>query len=248
MKIDMSDVTLMASDLVCQDMTVMAMEECLKHAAFGDVRLYTNIEGVKYGHCIKSLQGPPDLIEFVLHKMPATIETRHILMVQWDSWIIDPGMWRNDFLNYDYVGAPWWFKDGYNVGNGGFSLRSKALMELMADHRSTMPIYSPEDNQLCRHYRKYLPQFSWAPEAVATEFAFERSRPSIESRHFGFHGIFNWPFVMLPDKLAERMAMARANEYVRKSGQLLEVDRLFTGCWAKLTHVETVTETCDAVE
>lgn len=236
MKINMSDVTLVANDTVCHDLTLMAIEDCLKYADFGDVRFYTNREGIKYGHYRKNFEGPADLIEFILHQMPATIKTKHIMFVQWDSWIIDPGMWREEFLAFDYIGAPWWFKDGFNVGNGGFSIRSQALMQFMATHRDTMPIYGAEDNILCRHYRKYLPQFTWAPEGIASEFSFERARPSIESRHFGFHGIFNWPFVMPPEQLAERMALARANKYIREAGHLVELERLFAGCWAKIGY------------
>jgi hypothetical protein len=39
----------------------------------------------------------------------------------------------NNFIEYDYVGAPWsqsmkWTRDTYKVGNGGLSLRKKSKM------------------------------------------------------------------------------------------------------------------------
>ena len=39
--------------------------------------------------------------------------------------------WENDFLDYDYVGAPW--NASKNGGNGGFSLRSKYLCNRVSD-------------------------------------------------------------------------------------------------------------------
>ncbi|QKF93734.1 hypothetical protein QKU48_gp0276 [Fadolivirus algeromassiliense] len=51
-----------------------------------------------------------------------------ILIYQEDSCIFNTNI--NDFLKYDYIGAPWpkEFNHPYNVGNGGFSLRSKSVM------------------------------------------------------------------------------------------------------------------------
>ena len=44
--------------------------------------------------------------------------------------MLDGAAWRPEFLDYDYIGAVWpHVLDKYNVGNGGFSLRSKALLE-----------------------------------------------------------------------------------------------------------------------
>jgi hypothetical protein len=111
-------------------------------------------------------------------------------------------------------------------------------MRYIAEHRDLYPfsLKHAEDDDLCRKYRQRLSEagFTWAPEALATEFAFERSRPSISSRHFGFHGVFNWPFVLPPNRLSVRMDMARKNKYIRTSGQLGEVDNLFAAMWRKL--------------
>jgi hypothetical protein len=55
------------------------------------------------------------------------IPTEMFLIFQVDSMIIKENKDRiNDFLDYDYVGAPW-ISDN-NVGNGGFSLRRKSKM------------------------------------------------------------------------------------------------------------------------
>jgi hypothetical protein len=64
--------------------------------------------------------------------------------------IVRPELWSNDFLEYDYIGAPWMYSDTsyitdegehVPVGNGGFCLRSKKFLEmptklgLKLDHR-----------------------------------------------------------------------------------------------------------------
>lgn len=232
MKLNLPNVTLVAIDTVCHDLTLLAIDECQRHATFGDVKFFTDMLSYKEAIHINSFSCLQDGVDFTTFTLPKYIRTSHMLSIQWDSWIIDPKMWTDEFLEYDYIGAPWWHKE-FNVGNSGFCLRSKALMDYMATHATEFPLTSPEDDLLCRHYQPSLP-FKWAPESVASKFSFERSRPSIDSRHFGFHGIFNWPFVMPPDKLAERMSIARHNKYLEQSGQLARLDAIHAAHWHKI--------------
>ncbi len=59
------------------------------------------------------------------------------IQVHLDGYPINPNGWRDEFLHYDYIGAPWpeYFFDPkitkghrYRVGNGGFCLRSSLFM------------------------------------------------------------------------------------------------------------------------
>ena len=52
------------------------------------------------------------------------IPTETLLIFQTDTMILEPAQLQ-EFLSYDYVGAPW--KSGH-VGNGGLSLRKKTKM------------------------------------------------------------------------------------------------------------------------
>ena len=57
------------------------------------------------------------------------IPTETFLIFQTDSIIIKKYKHLiNDFLHYDYVGAPFFFCNNINVGNGGLSLRKKSKM------------------------------------------------------------------------------------------------------------------------
>jgi len=126
-------------------------------------------------------------------------------------------MWRDEFLSYDLIGAPWWYRDGKNVGNTGFALKSTVLARYIRDRRQKYPCdTSAEDDLLCRTYRRDLETagFKWAPEAVAHDFAFECCRPSPTSQHFGFHACFNFGEVLDRDRLVERTKIMLQSKYI----------------------------------
>ena len=59
-----------------------------------------------------------------------SIRAEHVLIFQMDSVLCSMSPWRaEDFLQYDFVGAPWidrWY--GMDIGNGGLSLRKVSTM------------------------------------------------------------------------------------------------------------------------
>jgi hypothetical protein len=127
---------------------------------------------------------------FMLRELAAHIRTQHVICVQWDGYVLDHTQWDPTFLDYDYIGAPWpHFDDGMRVGNGGFSLRSRRLVEACA----VLPISDEaEDVAICRTHRRMLEErfgLRFAPEEVARHFAYERMMPT--GSEFGFHGAFN---------------------------------------------------------
>lgn len=124
------------------------------------------------------------------------ITTSHVLLIQWDGMVIDASAWTDEFLNYDYIGAPWNYKDGRNVGNGGFSMRSTNLMQFISQDEfiQDVGVYAPEDEVICRLYRKYLESkgVRFAPEDLAHRFSFEMHPP--KQKTFGFHAHFHQPY------------------------------------------------------
>lgn len=127
---------------------------------------------------------------FMLRDLAAHLKTTHVLCVQWDGYVLDATRWDPAFLDYDYIGAPWpHFADDRRVGNGGFSLRSRRLVDACA----ALPISDePEDVAICRTHRRLMEErfgLRFAPEEVARRFAYERMVPS--GSEFGFHGALN---------------------------------------------------------
>ena len=232
--LSLPDVTLCCVYTVAHELHQMAIEECLKRVKFGDVKLFSDQKFYSATTLIKPFADGKAAGEFISNYVPSQVKTSHALFIQWDSWVIDTDMWYDEFLHYDYIGAPWWYKDNFNVGNSGFCLRSTALMRYLAENRGRFPIGTREDHTLCREQQTYLPQFKWAPEPVAARFAFERSRPAIDSRHFGFHGIFNWPFVLNPHDLSARMKVARNDNYITGTDQLPHIYEVAKRNWSKL--------------
>jgi hypothetical protein len=206
------DVTLVCVYNVAPELHTMAAVECLIHAEFGDVRKFF-------------LSPDTDYTRFVHYELHAEITTSHLLMIQWDSWIINPYAWRPEFLDYDYIGAPWWYNDKYNVGNSGFCLISKRLMEFLAEHEEGFPVVEPYDHVLCREYQKRLPQFKWAPQELAWRFSIERTAIYPTTQVFGFHGLFNFPDVLSSEALAERLALASKEPWITSKPEWRELQQ-----------------------
>jgi ADP-heptose:LPS heptosyltransferase len=233
-KLNLADVTLVCIDTVCHELAGLAVRECLTKANFGDVQIYTDTT-TKWPLLPSDVKWYPieassldDVANILWRKVPWHIKTSHVLVIQWDSWILNPEAWSDDFLQYDYIGAPWgWHGDAHEVGNGGFSLRSRRLMEYVAA-QGYAPT-SPEDDHLCRSLRStFLEEagFKFAPVDVANRFSFERTGYAGKDKHFGFHGIFNFRLVLEGGALQQHSDLIHANAYLKDSAQLKEFDVL----------------------
>jgi hypothetical protein len=129
--------------------------------------------------------------KFILKELHHLIKTDFVLIVQWDGWIINKGAWMPKFLEYDYIGAVWfWHPKGLRVGNGGFSLRSKKLLQLTASPEFQYADLN-EDDLICHLNRDFLVSngIRFAPEELARQFSYERELSDIPT--FGFHGEFH---------------------------------------------------------
>jgi hypothetical protein len=201
----LSGVTLCAVTSIAVPETIAALRRCLVQAEFGEAIFLTDRDpelssdlGIEWRK-IARIQDHRSYSHFILRDLAKHVARPHVLVVQWDGFIIDGSLWRDEFLHYDYIGAPWpHFDDGQSVGNGGFSLRSKKLLEQTAS--PAFPLGHPEDLHICRTQRPSLEQcgIKFAPRPVAERFAFERGSAS---QSFGFHGLFNLPQVLDEDDL-----------------------------------------------
>jgi hypothetical protein len=188
--------------------TIGALEECLRHIDFAECLLFTDAAVAELDPRIrvipvKQIHSGASYSEFLLRRMVDHISSPHCLVVQWDGFVIDPARWDLSFLDCDYIGAPWpQFADGHDVGNGGFSLRSRRLLEACRDPR--FRISHPEDVAICRLNRVLLERdhdIRFADRPAAERFAFERTGPG--NCTFGFHGVFNMVSVLGPDRFWE---------------------------------------------
>jgi hypothetical protein len=196
-RLHLPQVTLCAVTSVNVAATLRAIEVSLRLVRFGACKLLTDAK-VSSAHPeievvpIPRLGSSAAYSDFILVGLPDHVTTTHCLVVQWDGHLIDAGRWQDAFLDYDYIGASWpQFKDGHDVGNGGFSLRTRHLMELCRNP-AFVPVH-PEDVAIGRTNRTWLEEqgMRFAPRDLADVFAAERTGDPQET--FGYHGVWNMP-------------------------------------------------------
>jgi hypothetical protein len=165
------------------------------------------------------------LEKLTLDLLPKTVDTDFNLIIQADGYAVNADAWTDEFYEYDYIGAPWpWEIPGRDVGNGGFSWRSKKLYQAILDLRSKHSFISlisqlptieviedkfqgyfvPEDNLICNLYRPLLEQeygIRFAPAELADQFSVETNgnTPWL-GKSFGFHGRMTGSFYIHSDK------------------------------------------------
>lgn len=223
MVVAIPDTTLCCVDCSAYELAARAMSISLAQCRFDRAILFTdvpmNVAGVEV-HRIPTIGSIDEYSQFLLKDLRHHITTRFALVIQWDGYVIDASQWRSDFHDYDYIGARWPHVPGIEVGNGGFSLRSRRLLDACADERFV--VSNPEDAAICINNRTFLERqmgIRFAPPDVAERFSFERTRDS--GPHFGFHGLFNIPNVMPDAELSAFLAALPAR--VAWMGELFEV-------------------------
>ena len=162
----------------------------------------------------KGFKGSIDFKEYsyyCIYNLVNHIETDFVLLVQPDGFIINPHKWEDSFLEWDYIGAVWPIRaDAYidpygnhiRVGNGGFTLRSKKLLEVPQIEEIPFEVNQGtfykhmnagaynEDGNICVHNRHLFEKHGvkFAPVEVAVRFSQEL--PVSEAAGvmpFGFH-------------------------------------------------------------
>lgn len=167
---------------------------------------------------------------FMLHGLGPHIQTSHALIVQWDGFVTHPELWQNQFLDYDYIGPPWYHGGRPpQVGNGGFSLRTRKLIDALA----LLPYdgSEPEDMAICVTWRDQLERehdMRFAPVALATEFGIEygKWRPA-----FGFHGMHNFAHELTPENLQDWLLSADDGLILSKHARKLIKALMASGNW-----------------
>lgn len=136
---------------------------------------------------------------FVLRVLPGLVHADYFMIVHRDGFPINPAKWTDEFLDYDYIGAPWCWTDGRNnVGCGGFSMRSKRLAMWVAEQDFKHDMN--EDEIICHKFydRAIAAGFKFAPVSLAARFSLENqlpNKPRTLDDVFGFHGKMYLPEV-----------------------------------------------------
>jgi hypothetical protein len=208
-RLRLGTVTLCCIDTRHTAQAQQALLACMAQADFAEVLFFCTPEAAATNKAtpgIRHIGIPPlrniqDYSRFMLKELGKHVHSEHALCIQWDGFITHPALWDEHFLQWDYIGAPWVYKNRPSeVGNGGFSLRSRALLQ------ATMALawddQEPEDAAICRTLRPQLEsQFGlkFASLDIAERFSHEYGSPK---ETFGFHGMHNFAHRMSADDLS----------------------------------------------
>tara|TARA_Y100000310_G_C20448450_1_gene699556 strand:+ start:131 stop:898 length:768 start_codon:yes stop_codon:yes gene_type:complete len=135
-KLDLNNVTLACIDDVDPALASMIMHSLAARINFADVKLFSSKDEGYVTHKINPINSLIDYSVFAVREMHNYINSDFVMTIQRDGYPINLSAWHDEYLNYDYVGAPWNWASGREVhcpigqcvGNGGFSIRSKKLM------------------------------------------------------------------------------------------------------------------------
>lgn len=205
------------------DQTINAMKRSMSGITFGQNVLLTseiikqtfenelNNIGIKCDTLKYEINNFNDYSRYMVYELNEHVENDYVLTIQHDGFVINPNSWTDDFLNYDYIGAPWPVRDNayispfnehIRVGNGGFSLRSKKLLEVPSKidipfDCTTGSFYKHfdqnnfnEDGCIAVHNRHLFESqgCKFAPVDLAVKFSQELDVPeAVGIVPFGFH-------------------------------------------------------------
>lgn len=210
------NVTLLSIDTVDPLRSIRAMRYSLLQVKFAEAVLVTS--QAFRGEMLRTIGGkgridqirvvfvPPgprsDYERQIIEDLPKWFETDFVLFQEWDSAVMNPAAWKDEWLGYDFIGAPWpwdFHENGYPpchrnncVGNGGFSVRSRrfaeATGELYRMHSAPKEALRLSDAWICRTNRTHLEEhygMTFAPEDEAARFSCENR---FYNGQFGMHG------------------------------------------------------------
>lgn len=213
----LDNVTLIALTSVKLSQTIKALEYSCRGIDFGCVKLVSDIcpdnlpSFIKHEYC-KKMSNIDEWNYAAIYELGKYVDTEFAILIHDDGFIVNPESWRDDFLNYDYIGAPWGIPndsfsfrdingDLIRVGNS-VSLRSKRLIDLPVKlNLEWKPFHGfyNEDGYICVNYRHvYLEHgMKFADLDIAKYWGHETMIPEIVGikpfcfhRHHGSNSIY----------------------------------------------------------
>jgi len=215
--LNLDNVTLIALSSIKLEKTIKALEYSCRGIKFGAVKLVSHEKPVNLPDTIQHRFCPQmsNIDEWnyaAIYELPKHVDTEFAMLIHDDGFVVNPDSWRDEFLEYDYIGAPYPLpQDNFSyrdingdlirVGNS-VSLRSKKLLDLPINLKlewKSFHGYYNEDGFICVNYRhKYIENgMKFAEIGVAKHFSHEMMMPETQGikpfafhRHYGTNSIY----------------------------------------------------------
>ena len=211
--IDLPNITLVCMTSVKIPQSIQALQYSCRGINFGKVKLVSDVIPdnlpleIIYEYTDK-MSSIDEWNHDIIYKLGKHIDTEFAMLIHDDGFIINPTSWRDEFLDYDYIGAPWPLpQDDFSfrdingeiirVGNS-VSLRSKKLIDLPVELNlewKSFHGYYNEDGFICVNNRHIYKSSGckFADLEIAKYFSYERSIPeNLGIVPFAFHGNKNF--------------------------------------------------------
>lgn len=185
--INLHNTTLVAIGSTKINETLKAIDICHKYCSFYKTIFFTD-HLTPYTSYINKMHSIKEYDYFVVKQLPYLVDSDFILTIHWDGFIVNPEAWTNQFLDYDYIGAPWPWMNNI-CGNGGFCLKSKKFLCAQQNiFVNIADITEPDDLTLCLHYKKDFLAMGckYAPSDISYKFSTEYG-DYVNYNSFGFH-------------------------------------------------------------
>ena len=215
--LNLESVTLIAMTSVGVEPTIKAPEYSCKDIKFGAGKLVSDTQpenlptNITYEYTEK-ISNIDEWNHDIIYKLGKHVDTEFAMLIHADGFIVNADAWKPEFLDYDYIGAPWPLpNDNFSyrdingelirVGNS-VSLRSKKLIDLPVKlNLEWKPFhgYYNEDGFICVNYRHIYKEHGckFADIHLAKYFSHETMIPEIQGikpfafhRHYGTNNIY----------------------------------------------------------
>ena len=207
--INLPDVTLVCTTSIRIPEHLRAIKVCCKNINFGDIvfishekpeNLPDEIRFERYPY----IKGIMDFNWLMFENVGEFINTSHALFCQDHAHVLNHNLWRDEWLKFDYLGSPWAIvEDAYltdageriRVGNGGWSLRSRLLMNLPKKHKIKLThreYFWNEDGNICVYHRDRFLDLGVKYGTLEESVIFGYENPIPENNYgnlktFGYH-------------------------------------------------------------
>jgi len=204
MKLNLPNVTLAAMTSIDVDQTIKALMYSSRDINFFDIKIIThekpkNLPSKIQYEYIEKISSIEEWNRQIVYNLTDYIYSDFVILIHDDGFIVNSSSWREEFLEYDYIGAKWGHKhlkdyqgNIIEIGNS-VSLRSKKLLDIPKRFNMSWISYDNnynEDTQICVWNRNLFLKngIKYAPPEIAKYFSHEEIFPEyFNIKPFCFH-------------------------------------------------------------